>query len=116
MSSSNGHHNGNGFHLSSRGKHARGDAKLVAQAIRQRWPVTPEMRESIASDALDLSKNAQDERVRARCMDIILKMEGQNQSDQHFEVNMAAKGARPDGMTVRVEYVEAPAIESDVDD
>ena len=63
--------------------HARGDAKLIAMAIRKRWPVRDEVREGIMTKLSQIAlTHFDDPRINVNAAKAIIQAERQNQVDE----------------------------------
>lgn len=68
----------------------RGDLKMVQTAIKQRWPITDEMRQ-LAAERLQGLLASPDDRTAAKAAQVLLQMDTINQRDEHHKEDLEAK-------------------------
>lgn len=59
----------------------RSDLVMVEQAIRQRWPIPPDVKQTLIDRLSGVIANSPDDRAVARAAGILVACESQNQKD-----------------------------------
>ena len=64
----------------------RSDLQIYSRAVKQRWPVSDAMKQSVAAEMerIVTSKTAS-ERAKISAAKVLISAEAQNQSDEHIE-------------------------------
>ena len=78
------------------------DTRLVERAIRERWPIPPEARETIATNLASIAKNAKaSHRNRAIAARILVQMDALNMEQEKRDLQMG--GEMPmDGVNINI--------------
>lgn len=86
------------------------DQRMFMAAVR-RWKIKPEFRDKAVKAleyALGVSVQREDAPRIIGAVRTLATLESQNQNDEHLQVNLTAKAAGIDDLTVRVVYEDAP--------
>lgn len=89
-------------------KRVRSDARMIETATRNRWPITPEMKEMVINRLANIVARSESEERASTAARTMMMAEGQNQADDHVrEKNERIdSGKATDASTVRVLKVE----------
>ncbi len=60
----------------------RGELVMVERAIRQRWPIPPDVKQALIDRLAGVIANSPDDRAVARAAGILVACEAQNQKDE----------------------------------
>jgi hypothetical protein len=93
--------------LADENKYARRkDVRLAARAVNERWDMPPDVEKALPKAMADIALNSMDEKNRIAAGGVVVKMVGQNQSDEHLAHKTGADGKEKH--LVEVVYVNKP--------
>ncbi len=93
--------------LSDENKYARRkDVGLSSRAVRERWNMPKNVAKALPEAMVDIALNSPDEKARIAAGGVVVKMMGQNQSDEHLAHKTDGDGAEKH--KVEVVYVNRP--------
>lgn len=87
---------------------------MVERAIRNRWPIRQEIRDSLPEKVWEILSNPDsDPRTKVNAASVFMAMDRLNQTDEQFdETNRRKDGGKEDGtLRIEVAYVDRPRIE-----
>lgn len=74
---------GRGRFVSNDPHRIRGELAMIATAVKRRWDMDETKRKQLANEVLDAAIDATDPEIKFKGASIIVRMEGQNQADEH---------------------------------